>query len=65
MVAGTACVRGTVFGFLLVGLSHQHLWFRSGEAKNLVVESGEEHAAHRCAQCGAVTIYPLTGRWNG
>jgi hypothetical protein len=64
MVAGTAYVRGTVWGFLLIGFSHQHLWFRSGKDKNIVLESGEERAGHRCSQCSAITVHPLTRQWS-
>jgi hypothetical protein len=64
MVADTAYVRGTIWGFLLVGLSHQHLWFRSRQNKEIVVGSGEERAGDRCLQCGAVTVYPLTSQWS-
>jgi hypothetical protein len=65
MAAGTAYVRGTIWGFLLAGLSHQHLWFRSGQNKEIVVASGDKRAGHRCLQCGTVTVYPLTSQWNG
>ncbi len=64
MEPGTNYVRGTFWGFLLVGFSHQHLWFRTGNHKEVIVASGEERAGHRCPQCGAVTVYPLTRQWN-
>jgi predicted RNA-binding Zn-ribbon protein involved in translation (DUF1610 family) len=68
MIPGTASVHGTFWGFLLFGLSHQHLWFRSGSLKSgeekIIVGSGDERAAHSCPACGAVSIHTLTRGWS-
>ncbi len=64
VVAGTAYVRGTFLGALLVGLSHQHLWFRAGKEKDVVVESGGERTAYRCEKCEAVTVFPARHQWK-
>lgn len=68
--AGTATVRGTVLGFLLVGFSHQHLFFKASEATRrkqmsladdfgrVVLPSGERTAAARCPTCGLTVILP-------
>ena len=61
MAEGTATVQGTFFGFLLFGLSHQHLWFidRKGE-KRKVVMSNETVRAFRCKDCGLVVLNDKT-----
>jgi hypothetical protein len=58
MVPGTASVKGTLLGFLVVGLSHQHLWFRrlDGGADELIIRSRANKAGHQCTQCRAVII---------
>jgi hypothetical protein len=58
MVEGTAQVRGTLLGFLAVGLSHQHLWFRpvDGSGDEIIIRSAGQRAGHQCPQCGAVAI---------
>ncbi len=58
MVPGTALVRGTLLGFLVVGLSHQHLWFRQldGGGDEKVIHSRGQKAGHRCTECRAVII---------
>ena len=58
MVEGTASVRGTLLGFLAIGLSYQHLWFRpaDGGGDEIVIRSAGKRAGHQCTQCGAVTI---------
>ena len=64
MIPGIARVRGTLLGFLLIGLSYQHLWFESGRDKVTVVPSGDERAAHRCPRCGAVSVFPMAREWD-
>ena len=58
MVPGTALVKGTLLGFLVVGLSHQHLWFRQldGGGDEKILRSTGKKAGHQCTQCGAVII---------
>lgn len=58
MVEGTAAVRGTLLGFLAVGFSYQHLWFRrlDGGGDEIVIRSAHEKPGHQCTQCGAVFI---------
>lgn len=59
MAAGTALVRGTLVGFLLFGISEQHLWFQRDDLpKQRIIESGEESPGHQCTKCGAVLIAP-------
>jgi hypothetical protein len=58
MTDGTALVRGTAWGFAFFGFSQQHLWFRVGDSKNVVIESGEERPGNHCARCGATAIAP-------
>jgi len=60
MHAGVAEVRGTFWGFVFYGWSHQHLWFQpvGGDKRMKIVGSGEASAAHRCEACGAVAIPP-------
>jgi hypothetical protein len=60
MVPGTASVKGTLLGFLTIGLSYQHLWFRKldggpGEDEKIIHSTGKR-AGHQCRQCGAVII---------
>lgn len=66
MIEGQAFIRGTFFGFLLVGLSRQHLWFhRQNESKKeLVIESSDSRAGHQCPKCGAVLISRARQHWR-
>ncbi len=61
LAEGTATVQGTFIGFLLFGLSHQHLWFndRGGE-KRKIVASNETVTAFRCKGCGLVVLNDKT-----
>jgi hypothetical protein len=58
MEPGVASARGTVWGFLVFGMSHQHLWFSSGDEERTVIESGDSRQAHQCPKCRIVTILP-------
>ena len=66
MIEGQAFVRGTFFGFLLVGLSRQHLWFRrqNESKKELVIESSDSRAGHQCPKCEAVLITRARQHWG-
>ena len=50
MDQGIAKVEGTALGFLVVGFSHQHLFYK-GKKKERIVHSGDETLAYRCASC--------------
>jgi len=63
MTDGTVTVRGTLLGFLAVGMSHQNLYFNRLKPKNVgdsaskkIVGSGNIHAAYHCEECGLVAI---------
>lgn len=57
LISGEARIHGTITGFLLVGLSHQNLYFKSelGEETE-VLGSGESTPAMKCNKCGVVTL---------
>ncbi len=65
MIAGEAFVRGTFWGFLIFGLSHQNLWFRRHDTQknDVVIDSGDTRAGHVCARCGAVAINRFRRTW--
>jgi len=66
MAPGNLTVRGTGWGFLLVGLSFQHCWFVPESGPDEVVvsnrfgkqathpSSGSYRMAHRCSACYTV-----------
>lgn len=55
--AGTAQVRGPTAGFLVFGLSWEHLWFAFREGPRAkVLASGNSCYAYGCAHCGLVLI---------
>jgi hypothetical protein len=58
LVPGTAFIKGTFLGFLAIGLSHQHLWFRRDDdlRRQKIIYSGDEKPGHQCIVCGAVVI---------
>ena len=69
MDRGKAYVRGTVLGFLVVGLSHQHCWFEADAkgGKKIIVRSGSglftradaeasNPTAFRCGSCATTVI---------
>lgn len=61
MVAGEARIHSTFLGFLLFGLSHEHLWFAPQDARNRearVLHSGERRIAWRCSDCDTTLIGP-------
>ena len=65
MVEGQALVRGTFLGFLVFGLSRQHLWFRRDDrsTKEVVIESGDSRAGHQCPKCGSISISCSRKHW--
>jgi hypothetical protein len=58
MMPGTASVKGTLLGFIVIGLSYQHLWFRrlNGGGEEVIIRSRGDRPGHQCSQCGAVII---------
>lgn len=57
MTDGRVQTRGTALGFLVVGLSRQHLWFESKPGdEQVVVPYGRGAAAAQCPHCGLVVI---------
>ncbi len=61
MVAGDVQIRGSFLTFLVVGLSCQHLWFKTDGGKQKVLASsstsgGRPRKAFRCGSCGGVFI---------
>ena len=57
---GSVSVHGTVGGFLMVGLSYQHFWFKSREGReDIVIASGQATPGFRCGGCGFVGIYNM------
>src|SRR5262245_43633147 len=60
MEAGKVSVHGTLLGFLFVGMSYQHCWFRpaASEDEQVVVQSGRSRRACRCSSCGFIGIEP-------
>lgn len=66
---GKAYIRGTALGFLVVGLSHQHCWFKSHATgrKKIIARSGSgfltragaqsvNPQAYHCEDCGTSVI---------
>jgi len=58
MVEGELEVRGTAPGFLLFGLSWQHLWWRHSTGRQKLIPSGARSPAVRCLDCGLVAFQP-------
>ena len=58
MTPGTCEVRGTFWGFLMFGLSHQHFWFNDAQSKKIIVASDDICAGYRCSKCGSVLVQP-------
>ena len=57
MTKGIAEVHGTALGFLIFGLSRQHLWFKNSvRKKEKVIESGGYRTAWRCDSCKCTVI---------
>jgi rubredoxin len=66
---GLVSVHGTFWGFLLVGLSHQHCWFEpTGDGiEGVVIPSGGAKNGWRCQGCGFVGVQggePQPARWG-
>jgi hypothetical protein len=64
MERGTTFIEGTLLGFLLIGFSHQHLWFQREDesrwSRHKIVPSGGLCTAFRCPACKAVLVTPPT-----
>ncbi len=62
MEPGVIVVKGTLWGFLLVGLSYQHLYFRGDEADEdeCLMTSGVPSRADRCPNCHTVLFRSRT-----
>lgn len=56
MANGYASLHGTLRGFLLFGLSREHLWFQNGEKEELVLKSKAGSDAFRCNECGTLVL---------
>ena len=55
MEDGVATVEGTVGGFLIAGMSCQHLFFK-GDKNKKVIPSNETVSAFRCHGCGITVV---------
>lgn len=55
MEGGVATVEGTLGGFLIAGMSCQHLYFKGGKNKK-VIPSNETVSAFRCHACGITVV---------
>ena len=73
MEKGKAYLRGTTLGFLFVGFSHQHCWFKSEATgkKDIIVRSPSgfltsaaselvNPSAYYCEDCGTSVIVGAT-----
>jgi predicted nucleic-acid-binding Zn-ribbon protein len=57
MIKDEASIQGTLPGSFLVGLSHQHLWFKGPKGEKILsVESNGTVTAFRCDQCRYVLV---------
>ena len=63
MIAGDARIKGTLVGFLVIGLSYQHLFFKSRKksvdekpVRKKVLRSGRSTTAHHCEKCGLTAL---------
>ena len=55
--AGHVVIHGTFWGFIWVGWSLQHLWFRPRDGKeHRLIYSGDSRRAWQCPACGMVLI---------
>jgi hypothetical protein len=58
-VTGQLSVKGTMPGFLLVGLSWQHLWWTDADgSRERILGSGETCSAGECPSCGLIAFMP-------
>ena len=61
MESGTSTVEGTFTGFLFVGFSYQHLFFKKKKGKKeMIVPSNATVAAFRCEECGITILKDQT-----
>ncbi|MCF6314122.1 MAG: hypothetical protein L3J39_16865 [Verrucomicrobiales bacterium] len=56
MTKGEAAVHETLGGFMLVGVSLQHLWFYKDHRGELILPSNQAADAYRCADCKLTVI---------
>ena len=57
MIQGVAEVHGTALGFLVFGISRQHLWFKTPKKTNIkIIESGGSRTAWHCEGCNSTLI---------
>lgn len=66
MQVGTAIIRGSRFGFLFSGVSHQHLRFKSADgskAERKVLGSDQSTRAFHCDRCRLTVIRDREGQW--
>ena len=58
MEPGQAQVKGSLLGFLIIGFSHQNLYFKSsdGSTKEVVIPSGGKRSGHYCRLCDALFV---------
>jgi hypothetical protein len=58
MQVGVASIHGTLLGFLVIGFSHQSLWFRPDGARKEVeaLVPRVDCPAQSCGRCGAVLL---------
>lgn len=57
---GVVSVHGTFLGYLLVGMSYQHCWFKGDESnEEVVLRSKERRPGFEWRACGFVTILLL------
>lgn len=62
---GFVSVHGTLLGYLLVGMSYQHCWFKGDESGDeVVLKSRERRQAFKCQACGFVGIYAKEARFR-
>ena len=65
MDPGEAQIKGSMLGFLVVGLSYQHLYFKAAEGsmREKIISSGGKRLAHYCRQCQGLFIEPGRDPW--
>ena len=56
MTEGRASVEGTILGFIMFGLSSQHLWFKHGKSMKKIIQSSGRKPGFICPKCGTVVI---------
>jgi hypothetical protein len=58
MHPGIVSVHGTLIGFMVVGMSHEHCWFepKGDIEEHIVIPSGCAKDGWRCLRCGFVGI---------